>query len=134
MNNLLKGNLTISRPSYGNGKEVITIQIVDERSRERFVTVEISYADFTRALTGASEIPCDLVIKRLERIGMKKETLPLEFLIPKDAYHNKDKAMQIANEQTPEGWQAVNYFNSQNSFFVRNGKSWAKTVMVRWVK
>ena len=128
----MKGKITISRPSYGCGKEKININILDCLSRQRFLTVEIDYGVFAQALTGLSELSCDINVRNLSRVGMKKETKDFELLMPKGSFNDKDIAKKLALENEPEGWEVSLYFDSQNSFFDRNGERWARTTVSRW--
>lgn len=56
----MKGKLTISRPSYGDNREKINIVVRDQASRLKFLSIEIDYADFTKCITGLSEVSCVL--------------------------------------------------------------------------
>lgn len=130
---MMEGKLTISRPSYGCGKEKVSIEVKDNLSKERFLTIEIDYDVFTKVLMGCAELPCDIEVRHLKRVGMRKETKPLEFIMPDGYSEMKENARKAAAENTPEGWEANTHFGSQNSFFTREGKGWARTTISRWV-
>jgi hypothetical protein len=130
----IKGSLTISRPTCGNGREYISIQVKDVNARVRFLEVEINYAEFTACLTGLSETKCDLVVRGLHNVGKTKETDRIMFEMPKHNYNNtRETAILEAQKNTPEGWECDTYFGSQDSFYQKDGKSWATTQIFRWV-
>jgi hypothetical protein len=134
MKETIKGSLTISRPTCGDGREYISIQVKDVTSRVRFLEVEISYAEFTACLTGLSETRCDLVVRGLQNVGKTKETDRIMFEMPKHNYNDtKEVAILEAQKNTPKGWECDTYFGSQGSFYQKNGRSWATTLIYRWV-
>lgn len=45
----------------------------------------------------------------------------------------KKAAADIADRVCPDGWIADHYFNSQNSFYYKDGQTWARTTIRRWV-
>jgi len=113
MEKLLKGKITIGRPSYSNGKEVITIELIDENSHTHFVEMEISYENFTKALMGQAHVDCEFKTRGLDVVGLIKEQKPLIFPV----YNNgsKDFAEKVCQAHTDDGWTASTYFRSQNS-------------------
>ena len=129
----MKGSITITSPTFGDGKEVISIQVKDETSRIRFLEVEIGYSDFTECLLGRSEIKCELKTRGLHNIGKNKETDKIEFKMPDGKGYNKDAAIKEAKKATPKGWECSVYFGSKNSFFTINNEYWAQTGIYRWV-
>ena len=72
----MKSKLTISRPSFGDGKEAIAIHIKDELSGKTIVEVHVGYSDFAEALTGLGAVPSEverlLDSGDLEKVGKKK--------------------------------------------------------------
>lgn len=114
MTKLLEGNLTISRPTYGSGEEFITIEITDELSRTRFLSIRVSYSDFTKCITGQSFIPVEFEARNLDQVGLKREDKPLVFPV-KDFVGGADQAAKICQAYTDDGWTASTYFRSQNS-------------------
>jgi len=130
----MKGNITISRPSYGDGRENIVISIRDRDSGERFCEVNIDYKSFTKLITGQSEIDCELNVKNLERVGKKRENDTINF--PFDETYSNERnelASEKAKEYTPEGWTCDNYFGSQTSFFRKDGVDYARATIRRWI-
>lgn len=132
----MKGKISISRPSYGDGKEKININIRDDESGIRFLEIEIGYPEFTQAITGLSSIECDFEVRGLDRIGKKLEIADIEFFVSSKGLYGSDRkdiARDAAKANTPDGWVADTYFGSQNSFFSKDDEEWARTTIRRWV-
>lgn len=131
----MEGGLTITRPNHAGEDGFINITVRDRSSRTNFLTVEVSLANFTQAITGLAETDCQIEVRNLDRVGLKKESKALEFSTPEGSgYRNKEMAFKEALRLCPEGWSVNNYFNSQDSFFTKDGREWARTSIVRWIK
>lgn len=127
---MLKGHLTISRPqgprSYDN--PYIRIAVRDASSRTEFLEIEVPLASFTEALTGLSEVECDMRVRDLNRVGLIKETKSLTFdlsaeYLKKYGVSSCDKkALGYLLEQDPDNifqqtddWVLSTYLGSQHS-------------------
>jgi hypothetical protein len=55
----MEKGLTISRPRRGDGLEVTQITITTGKGRD-YVRASVSLDDFARALTGLTEVPCEV--------------------------------------------------------------------------
>jgi len=129
----MKGNITISRPSYGDGRKLITIQVKDRESVTRFLDIEMELDKFAELLTGLSEVEIDFKVRDLERVGKVREEETIEFRIGSGFNDRKKVAIEEAKKHTPDGWICDNYFGSQTSFFVKDDISYARTTIKRWV-
>ena len=134
----IKGELTISRPSYGDDREFIEIELRDKNSMTNFARVYISYGDFTRAITGQGFLEVDIDVRNLEYVGLKKVKKELIFIIPEDNKWTYEKDYAIKNAQifADIGWRAETYFSSQNSFFTNKDdeKRYARTTQYQYIK
>lgn len=130
--NIMKGNITISRPSYGDGRKIITIQVKDHDAVARFLDIEISYENFAQLITGLSEVDIDFTVRDLDHVGKTREIKPLMFPINAGFDDRVDVAIKEAKKHTPDGWIADTYFRSQNSFFTKDGIEYARTSIKRW--
>lgn len=128
----MKGRLTISRPSYGDGRKKISIQVKDENAGIRFLEMEVDLDKFTNALTGLCEQECDVKVTGLQNIGKKIERSKIEFEMTEDRF-NKEVAKRVCESLLTDGWQLRDSFSSQGSFFKENGKNMARANIVRWV-
>jgi hypothetical protein len=72
----------------------------------------------------------------LDRVGKKMEWKELVFTMPENVgYKERDKiAYEQALKSVPEGWVVSNYFGSQGTFFVKDGKSFGRATIRRWVE
>ncbi len=129
----MKGNITISRPTYGDDRKLITIQVKDRESVTRFLDIEIEYDKFAQLITGLSEVDCDFSVRDLDHVGKVREVENIEFPINCKGYEGrKDCAIEEAKKHTPDGWVCDNYFGSQTSFFTRDDVAYARTTIKRW--
>lgn len=72
----MQAKLSISRTSFGCGKEVIAIHIKDSASGKTITEVHVNYAEFAQAITGLSAIPCEIdklvSAEGFEKLGKKR--------------------------------------------------------------
>jgi len=131
----LKGKITISRVRGGGSTEdgPIQITIQDEDALIEFVQINVSLADFTEAVTGLAYTPCAFSVRGLDKVGKKREHRTFEFPLPDGSFNHKKTACEVLPTVCPEGWTARDLFNSQDSFFQKDGKVWARTLIMRWV-
>lgn len=129
-----KAKLTISNPHYGDGRKKINISIQDDCARIQFLDIEIDHDKFAQAITGLSSVECEMEFRGLENVGKVIEKQGIEFEVPDCEWRDREKiASKLADEMAPEGWVASHYFGSQGSFFTKDGKSYARTTISRWV-
>ncbi|EMA4781886.1 hypothetical protein U3C50_001606 [Providencia rettgeri] len=111
----MKGKLTISRPSYGDNREKINIVVRDQASRLKFLSIEIDYADFTKCITGLSEVSCDLTVNGLENVGKKKITENRSVICPIRSYEKGILRDWLINNKQEDGYILDPYLGSQSS-------------------
>lgn len=116
-------------------REYTTIEIEDENANARFVKVTLTPEQLSAALSRQMSVDCDLEVKGLWRVGKKHENKKLEFEIPeKLATSSKSNELQeLAQSQLNDGWIAESYFGSQDSFFKKEGKQYARVTIRRWI-
>ena len=127
---MLKANLTISRPQSSRASDDPFIRIVvrDSNSRAQFLELDVPLATFAEALTGLSEVECDMNVRDLAKVGLKKETkfvsfdLTAEYMAKYGISSLDRKRLSYLMEQDPDGifaqedgWTLSLYLNSQNS-------------------
>lgn len=131
----IKGKITISRPRGGKEKE-IRIDLSDtDACLNKFLEVSIGLSEFAEILTGLSRVDCDIEVRGLQNIGKIREHKTFEFELPRDELGNvrKEMAKTVLSNIIPEGWSSTDAFNSQGSFFYKDGTPWARAIIVRWV-
>lgn len=130
----LEGKITITRRNVSKGSDYINISIRDNLSSIEFVDIDISFASFAEAITGRGFVPCSLKVNHLDCVGKKYEGKRFEFEMPEHSLGNrKDIANQTAKELCPDGWIPRYYFGSQDSFFEKDGKKYARCYIERWL-
>ena len=123
-------NVSISRPSCGNGDRYISIEVMDNESRTRFLELKFDYSDFAELMTGLSFVHCNGEVRNIERVGKKKISKRVEFQI--DSYASKDQARDLVRGFLVDGYVSHFDFTSQDSFFTRDGKHYARTSIFKW--
>ena len=130
-----KAKLSISRPSYGDDRKKIKISIEDSDAIITFLDIEIDLADFAKCITGLGMVDCDMEVRGLENVGKKRESMPIVFEMPSVGWGMKrGTAVELSQKAAPEGWTCSTYFGSQDSFFTKDGRDYARTTAYRWVE
>ena len=105
MNDNGRAYLTISRPSYGGGKEAISLSIVDAASGVEFVELEIPLDDFTKCLTGNPRPDIPMITRRLDLVGKRREHKIELVFIPDSPYANRAETVSAAlRPHEIDGW------------------------------
>lgn len=125
------GRLTISRIHSGND-DVFEISIECEKSLQKFVVAEITPHSLALALSGLASIPVNIATKGLDKVGKYRHIKTIEFEINSDTPSRYDAAMKEYVKHCPDGWELWGRFGSQNSFFTKDGKTYARTTIVSW--
>jgi len=114
----------------------VTIEVHDETAAVKFLTLELTAEQFCAALGRLARVPCQSAkVTELDLVGKRHECKTFEFPLPDGAgWRDKEAATAEVRRVCPEGWGPDIYFNSQNSFFDRDGKRWAQTIIRRWVE
>lgn len=134
----LKGKITILI-----NREYTDIEIEDDVANATFVKVRLTPNQLSAALGRVGYTPCELQVQGLEKVGKKHENSKFEFLLPNGwvrDYHN-DRTLELSmyaqiildSEKPNEGWIIEPYFNSQDSFFEKDGKKYARCTIRRWI-
>ena len=120
---------------FNNG--IIELTIRDENAKIRFVHLSLTPDQFCNAALGRlMNTQCEADVHNLDRVGLNHENSTHEFEIPKDfRYDTKKKnIIDLAKKTCPDGWTADAYFGSQNSYFTKDGKDYARCTIRRWIK
>jgi hypothetical protein len=110
----IKARINISRPQGRDGGECITMKITDATSRIVLADLELTFAQFAEAITGAfvSDVSC-VACAADDRIGKKKTLTPRKIFAPADLPYGKEK--EWLEENYPEKPQPIHFSNSQGS-------------------
>jgi len=115
--------------------DMAAIEVVDRDAAVTFLDIEMTTKDFCAALGRLAEVPCVAEVCGLDLVGMQHECKRFEFEFKdKGDWKTRDKrAHAAAIKVCPEGWVPDAYFGSQGSFFTKDGKEYAATIIRRWV-
>ena len=130
----IKASLTIGIEN--SASDNVFIEVQDEASRIRIIKLEVDPVQFTKALARLSNVPCiNAETGPLDRVGKKHECKDFEFPFEDkgDWKTRKERAAVESKRLCPEGWISDGYFGSQGSFFTKDGKSYARCTIRRWV-
>lgn len=126
-----RGGITIIFRNDG-----MEIELHDRDASITFAEVTLTPKQTMQAFSGLGFTGCEMSLFGLGKIGKKMENGVLEFPLPEGekGYKMSDEELTLMAEAVlPDGWESDNHFHSQNTFFSRDGKNWARTIMRRWV-
>jgi hypothetical protein len=113
----------------------VTIQVEDKNAVCKFLDIELTTEQFCLALGRLINVPIKkCVVRGLDIVGKKREHKDLVVELPEGTrYRDKEVAKIEIDKNIPEGWTTDYYLDSQDSFFKKDGKSFAKCLIKRWV-
>lgn len=118
-------------------REYTTIEVRDDKARITFVRLQLTPEQLSAALSCLSNVECDVEVNKLDLVGKKHENKTLEFEVPENleiSYLRNDEYLEkIAQSHLTDGWIADGYFGSQDSFFTKDGKKYARCTIRRWI-
>jgi hypothetical protein len=127
-----EGAVTVLFGEYG-----LRIELADKKAGITFAFIHINQENLGKALGRLAYTPADVELKWLDKVGKKQEHREFIFEVSSDIVSwGKDRKVllgKIAKEKCPEGWEADMYFESQDSIFEKDGKTFVRTTIRRWV-
>jgi len=137
---MLKGNITISRPSgtdaHGNAIKYIQIGFEDESSGTRFLRATLSYEDFALALTGHSFTPCEFRLTA-DKVGLIRQHKREPVFMADGEWATRDeRAAEAVKVLEVDGWtgRAQNALN-HHRLVKREGRgAWYSVLFDRYVE
>lgn len=126
----IKGNISILI-----NQEYTTIEIHDTDASINFLSIQLTPEQLSSALSRLSRVPCVIDLHGIDKIGKRMEHKKFAFEIPKEINNSKHagKLHEIAQSLLTDGWIAEGYFASQDTFFEKDGKQYARCIIRRWV-
>lgn len=118
------------------GTELTRLEISDELSGAEIVHVDITPGELIRLLSRQANVKCGMQLFDVNSLkwGKKQEHATHEFEIPFEPWRQDKEELHLLCKLTcPDGWEPDYYFSSQNSFFTKDGKNFARTIIRRWV-
>lgn len=115
-----------------DGQKVL-LELKDNTSCRTFLTAEINPVDFCAMLGRLAGVPVEFNVYALNKLGKNMVMDTFEFKMPKCEWKEQKKiASETVKKLCPKGWEADEYFNSQNSFFTKDNAQWARTTIRKW--
>jgi len=112
-----------------------TIEIHDSKASVKFVEVTLTNDQLASALSRIGYTDCEkIIVHGLHNVGKIRVIENLDFEMPKNRYRDKELARKMANSKCPEGWKEDTYFGSQDSFYTKDGRAYARTSIVKWIE
>lgn len=113
----------------------VDITVKDDKANTAFLEIELTPDQFVACLSRLAYVECELEVNGMDRVGKTHENKSFEFEIPESlkSRSKTDELRSFAQSQLSDGWIADNYFGSQNSFFEKDGKRYARCIIRRYV-
>lgn len=112
---------------------MVNVRVYDKKSGIIFLEIVMTHEQFINAAMNRLS-NCEVkeaYISGLDKIGKTQEYTNFEFEISR--YGDEDIARKTVTEKVPDGWIPDMSFNSQDSFFTKDGKPHARTIIRSWV-
>jgi len=114
------------------------IEIHDKDAAITFVRIQLNQEQLCQMMSRLAHTHCQkTIIYGIDKVGKKHECKKYDFELPDDYNKYKDKNKSILKklgiDNCPKGWKPDLGFNSQDSFFKKDGKSFARMIIRRWV-
>lgn len=123
-------------------QESTSIEVKDSVSGITFLSVTLTPQQLSSALSRLSYTDCEVEVYGLDKLGKTQEVENFEFEMPNDLdrwkgidFDKKIKMICFAAliDAKKEDWESDNYYRSQNSFFDKDGKKFARVTIRRWI-
>lgn len=114
-----EGRITLTR----NTRDIVTIRIKDDNSRQEITEVSMTLENFAMLMTGLSEVECQHeTTKDVSNIGKIRVIEPRSVVAPNLGYGGKEAYEEWLSENGPEeGWNISLYLSSQKSIVYKDG-------------
>jgi len=127
MENRIKGSITFLPSQEGT-----TIKVRCETSKITFLEVTLTNDQLAAMMSRLANTECELKVKGIDKIGKQHEHQTFEFEC--DKKENVEWICEMAMTRDGFGdWTSDQHYGSQNSFFQRDGKNFARTIIRRWI-
>jgi len=131
----IHATITISRPSYHDGRKAIRITINDQASRIEFLDAEISMEDFAECLTGHGHQPIEIELRGMDVVGKTRvrETRTIEYT-GSNSWEREVLEQWLQDNAQEEGWIIDHYLGSQSSIDHMDGKTFLNYSVHKYVE
>lgn len=122
-------------------KAKVELELHDRLAGRPLLKITMSAVEWVTAMSRLGYVDCDVELLNIELANKKMEHRQMEFMLSEDTpnyQYGQDsefyKSVYAQAERScPEGWVVSAYFQSQDSFFNKDGQRWARGTIRRWV-
>jgi hypothetical protein len=130
--------------SFFINSDISRIEVYDENSGIRFLSIDLDTTQLARIFSREARVECSMTVNNLENVGKNLEIDKLVFEVPEniealDKYTTtyrdaiKNYAQKLLDEKN-DGWHFSDALASRGSFFEKDGKSFVRGTIKKWVK
>ena len=114
--------------------EGMRLEIYDDEARLRIVKITLNNKQVCQMLSRLSNVNCENTeVFGLDKIGKKHTNKSFDFPMPEHEWSNRIKvALKEIKKVCPKRWESDDYFGSRDSFFLKNGKEYARVTIRKW--
>lgn len=117
-------------------RENSEIEISDDSANVMFCKIKITPEQLSAMLSRQGYVKCDIEVAELEKVGKQHECKSYEFEITDIERGDEEKlwlaAIRSLGVDDLHDWMPDKYFRSQNTFFKKDGKEYARCTIRRW--
>ena len=112
------------------------IELTDWSSTITFAKVKLNQKQTCQALSRLCDTSCVIEVNNLDKVGKKRIQEELIIELPKETRWDEEvktaKKLAIKATENTE-WKPSLSFDSQDSFFTKDGKKYARTRKLKWI-
>ncbi len=121
--------------SFYVNRESTKIEIHDADSNTAIVVVNLTPEELSACLSRQGYVSCKCITGNLDRVGKTHENKKFEFEI---TYSKSQQDLELACNEAlfslgMHEWVSDQYYKSQDSFFKKDGKEYARVIIRRWI-
>ena len=118
-------------------REYTVIELHEHQSNVMFCRIRITPEQLSAALSRHGRVECSIDVDGLDKLGKVHENKSFEFEINdniqrKDIIYLNDLCLKALKKNNMSEWTPDLYYNSQDSFFKKDEKQYARVTIRRW--
>ncbi len=129
-------NLENPKISIFINQEGTTIELHDSKSATKFATIKLTNDQLASALSRLSHTDCSVELVGLDKVNKEMKWQYYVFEINQEIRKSNaalnQKCLKCLQDDNMTDWIPDSYFGSQNSFFEKDGKYYARATIRKW--
>jgi hypothetical protein len=122
-----------ARLSFIINTDSTEIEIQDYDANIILAKIILTPEQLSKILSRNGSVKCECITGDISLIGKTHENKWFEFEIKSNEEDLAQQCELALIEQNMSEWKADHYYNSQNTFFKKGGKNYARTIIRRWI-